>query len=92
MKKNRRYFSPYTKIKIINEQVSSGISVKEICSRYALHEALFYRWRKDLLNSGHFVFESNKSNKSINKQIFKLELTPKQKANGMARGYCRRFV
>ena len=49
--KQRRHFSPDQKFKIIKEQMTTKTSISDLCKKYAISPACFYRWQEQFLKS-----------------------------------------
>ena len=49
--KQRRHFTPDQKFKIIKEQMTTKTSISDICKKYAISPACFYRWQEQFLKS-----------------------------------------
>jgi transposase len=48
----RRLFSSEQKILIVMEAIRGETSVAELCRKYGIHQAQFYRWNKEFLEAG----------------------------------------
>lgn len=48
---NRRQFSAEQKFRIVKEKLTTDQSVSEICSKYDISSALYYRWQEQFLDS-----------------------------------------
>lgn len=51
-RKTRRVFSSEQKIQIVMEAMRAEISVSEICRKYSIADAQFYKWNKEFLEAG----------------------------------------
>jgi transposase len=51
-RKTRRLFSSEEKIKIVLEGLRGEDSIREVCRKYAIHEAQYYKWSKDFIEAG----------------------------------------
>jgi transposase len=51
-RKTRRTFSSEQKITIVMEAMRAELSVAELCRKYSIHEAQFYKWNKEFLEAG----------------------------------------
>jgi transposase len=51
-RKTRRLFTSEQKILIVMEAIRGEIPVAELCRKYGIHEAQFYRWNKEFLEAG----------------------------------------
>ena len=49
--KARRHYTPDQKFKIVKEQMTTKTSVSEICKKYDISPAGFYRWQEQFLKS-----------------------------------------
>lgn len=47
----RRHYTPDQKFKIIKEQMTTKTAVSEICKKYGISPAGFYRWQEQFLKS-----------------------------------------
>jgi transposase-like protein len=65
----RRKWSSEQKLKIVLEGLSGQIEIAKICNKYQISQALYYRWRDQLLSHGHQAFET----KNITKKEQRLE-------------------
>jgi len=50
--KTRRIFTSKQKILIVMEAIRGESPVPEICRKYGIHQAQFYRWNKEFLEAG----------------------------------------
>jgi transposase len=51
-RKTRRIFSAEQKITIVMEALRAEMSVAELCRKYSIHEAQFYKWNKEFIEAG----------------------------------------
>ena len=51
-RKNRRIFTSEQKILIVMEAIRGELPVAELCRKYGIHQAQFYRWNKEFLEAG----------------------------------------
>jgi transposase len=51
-RKTRRLFSSEQKIMIVMEALRGENSVAEICRKYSITQALFYKWNKEFMEAG----------------------------------------
>jgi transposase len=51
-RKTRRVFSSEQKIQIVMEAMRAELSVAEICRKYSIADAQFYKWNKEFLEAG----------------------------------------
>lgn len=51
-RKTRRTFSSEQKIAIVMESLRAETSVAELCRKYSIFEAQFYKWNKEFLEAG----------------------------------------
>lgn len=54
----RRKWSSEHKLKIVLEGLSGQIEIGKLCNKYHISQALYYRWRNQLLSHGHQAFET----------------------------------
>ena len=52
LNKTRRLFTSEQKILIVMEAIRGESPVAEICRKYGIHQAQFYRWNKEFLEAG----------------------------------------
>jgi transposase len=50
--RTRRIFTSEQKILIVMEAIRGENPVPEICRKYGIHQAQFYRWNKEFLEAG----------------------------------------
>ena len=51
-RKTRRVFSSEQKIQIVMEAMRAEMSVSEICRKYSIADAQFYKWNKEFMEAG----------------------------------------
>lgn len=51
-RKTRRIFTSEQKILIVMEAIRAETPVAELCRKYGIHEAQFYRWNKEFMEAG----------------------------------------
>ena len=51
-RKTRRLFTSEQKILIVMEAIRGESPVAELCRKYGIHQAQFYRWNKEFLEAG----------------------------------------
>jgi len=51
-------WSSEQKLKIVLEGLSGQIEIGKLCNKYQISQALYYRWRDQLLSHGHQAFET----------------------------------
>ena len=59
--KPRKNYSPDQKFKIVKEQMTSKMSVTEICKKYDLSPTSFYKWQNQFLKSELEGFKSTQA-------------------------------
>jgi|JI102314A2RNA_FD_contig_31_4911015_length_387_multi_2_in_0_out_0_1 transposase len=59
--KPRKNYSPDQKFKIVKEQMTTKMSVTEICKKYDLSPTNFYKWQNQFLKSALEGFKSTQS-------------------------------
>ena len=72
----RRKWSSEQKLKIILEGLSGHIEIGKLCNKYQISQALYYRWRDQLLQFGHQAFETKnmtKKEKRLQNEIQQLK-------------------
>ena len=51
-RKTRRLFSSEQKIMIVMEALRGELSAAEVCRKYSITQALFYKWNKEFMGAG----------------------------------------
>lgn len=51
-RKTRRIFSSEQKIQIVMEAMRAETSIAELCRKYSIADAQFYKWNKEFLEAG----------------------------------------
>ena len=51
-RKTKRVFSSEQKITIVMEALRAETSVAELCRKYSIHQAQFYKWNKEFMEAG----------------------------------------
>ncbi len=51
-RKTRRIFTAEQKITIVMEAMRAEMPVAELCRKYSIHEAQFYKWNKEFIEAG----------------------------------------
>ena len=76
MKSKRKKYSPEEKMVILKKHLLEKIPLSDICDRYGLHPAIFYRWQKTLFENGGTVFQPAKETQvtGLKKRVSQLEL------------------
>ena len=72
----RRKWSSDQKFKIVLEGLSGQIEIGKLCNKYQISQALYYRWRDQLLQFGHQAFETKnmtKKEKRLQNEIQQLK-------------------
>ena len=59
----RRKWSSEQKLKIVLEGLSGRIEIGKLCNKYQISQALYYRWRDQLLQYGQQAFETKNMTK-----------------------------
>lgn len=65
----RHKWSSEQKLKIVLEGLSGQIEISKLCNKYQISQPLYYRWREQLLQYGHQVFDT----KNITKKEKRLQ-------------------
>ena len=55
----RKRYTSEKKVEILREHLKNKMSVTEICSKYGITPAMFYRWEKDLFEGAIETFSSS---------------------------------
>ncbi len=71
----RRQFDPETKVAIVLEGLRGETSIAEICRKYEISEALYYKWRDKFLEGGKnaFLNKSGNGKRAYEEKISELE-------------------
>src|SRR5579863_1119659 len=56
MRKERKHFTPEEKVAILRRHVVDKVPVSERCEELGLRPTVFYRWQKELFESGPSLF------------------------------------
>ena len=78
----RRQHTAPQKISILRKHLLEGHPVSEVCDEHGINPTLFYRWQKELFESGHVVFErrgAEPAARQAEKKIETLERKLRQK-------------
>ena len=59
----RRKWSSEQKLKIVLQGLSGRIEIGKLCNKYQISQALYYRWRDQLLQYGQQAFETKNMTK-----------------------------
>jgi len=59
----RKRYTSEKKVEILREHLKNKIPVTEICSKYGITPAMFYRWEKELFEGAIETFSSSNSKK-----------------------------
>jgi transposase-like protein len=72
---NRKKYDPETKVAIVLEGLKGNVSIAELCRKYQISEALYYRWRDKFLEGGRKAFLSPESDreKELERKVEELE-------------------
>ena len=77
MNSERRHVGPHEKIAALKRHLLEGVPVSTICDELGIAPTLFYRWQKELFESGHTLFENGRVAKAVDnakdEKIQKLE-------------------
>ena len=65
----RRKWSSQEKLQIVLEGLGKQVTVEKLCVKYEVTQTQYYKWRDQLLKSGHQAFET----KNITKREAHLE-------------------
>ena len=88
MNNERRHLTPPQKIAALKRHLLEGVPVSTICDELDIAPTLFYRWQKELFESGHVVFENGRKAKAVedakDEKIQKLEAKLQRKNEVMA--------
>jgi transposase len=88
MNSERRHFTPQEKIAALKRHLLEGVPVSTLCDQLGIAPTLFYRWQKELFESGHTLFENGRAAKAADnakdEKIQKLEAKLQRKNEVMA--------
>lgn len=75
MSKKRKNYTPEEKVRILKKHLVENVPVSDLCDQYGLHPTVFYRWQKQLFESGFLAFQNQKNSKTsrLEKKIGELE-------------------
>jgi transposase-like protein len=69
MTEKRRFFSPEEKVSILREHLLEKKPLSDLCDKYQIQPALFYRWQKQFFEKGTAAFrEEDNSKKNFYEQ------------------------
>jgi transposase-like protein len=57
MKKIRKHYTSAEKVNILKLHLLEGKPVSDLCDKYQLQPAVFYRWQKEFFENGATAFE-----------------------------------
>ena len=70
--KTRRIFTSEQKILIVMEAIRGESPVPEICRKYGIHQAQFYRWNKEFLEAGKKRLAGDTSREATSDEVAEL--------------------
>lgn len=73
MKRNRRNFTGKFKFQVAMEAIAGKRPIAEIARDYDVHPNLVGKWKQDLLENGHMLFEKPTADNNPEKKIEQLE-------------------
>ena len=59
MTRERRHFTPETKVALLRQHFLDKVPVSDICERNGIAVTLFYHWQKQFFENGTAAFENN---------------------------------
>jgi len=62
MKKIRKHYTSAEKVNILKLHLLEGKPVSDLCDKYQLQPAVFYRWQKEFFENGATAFERVQDN------------------------------
>jgi transposase-like protein len=69
MTEKRLFFSPEEKVSILREHLLEKKPLSDLCDKYQIQPALFYRWQKQFFEKGTAAFrEEDNSKKNFYEQ------------------------
>lgn len=71
----KRQWTSQQKLQIVLEGLKNQRSLSELCSRYEISQAQYYKWREQLLKNGTKAFENDpeKEKERLEKEVRKLK-------------------
>ncbi len=71
----RKQYRPEEKIGILRKHLLEGAAISDLCDQYSMEPSMFYRWQKELFESGRLVFQkgTDSENAKLEKKISYLE-------------------
>ena len=72
----KRQWTNQQKLQIILDGIKGCCPIGELCTKYGISQGQYYKWRDQLLEQGHSLFESNPD-----KKVMRLESKVKQLTN-----------
>lgn len=75
MAEKRRFFSSQEKVSILREHLLDKKPLSDVCDKYQIKPTMFYRWQKQLFESGFKAFQEEDGSKTrfFENKISKLE-------------------
>ena len=71
-RKARRLFTSEQKILIVMEAIRGETTVAEICRKYGIHQAQFYRWNKEFLEAGKKRLQGDSAREATSDEVAEL--------------------
>jgi transposase-like protein len=59
MTRQRRHFTPETKVALLREHLLDKVPVSDLCEKNGLTVTLFYQWQKQFFENGQAAFTAN---------------------------------
>src|SRR5262245_20758463 len=59
MTRERRHFTPETKVALLREHLLNKVPVSDICQKSGIPVTLFYHWQKQLFENGAAAFTAH---------------------------------
>jgi transposase len=59
MTRQRRHFSPETKVALLRQHLLDKVPVSDLCEQHGIPVTLFYNWQKQFFENGQAAFTAN---------------------------------
>jgi len=59
MTRQRRHFTPETKVALLREHLLDKVPVSDICEKHGITVTLFYNWQKQFFENGQAAFTAH---------------------------------
>jgi transposase-like protein len=65
MNSERHHLTPQEKIAALKRHLLESVPVSTVCDQLGIAPTVFYRWQKELFESGHTLFENGRKAKAV---------------------------